>query len=53
MNIRTVEQLTDTLSNDLAWRKKELAEVKALVEARNVSDQRHIFFILIGRVLLN
>jgi hypothetical protein len=52
MNIRTVEQLTDTLSNDLAWRKKELAEVKALVEARNVSDQRHRLLIRSGICIL-
>jgi hypothetical protein len=41
MSIRTAEQLSDKLSKDLAWRKKELSEIKALVEARNVSNQRH------------
>jgi len=41
MSIRTLEQLTDHLANDLAWRKRELSEVKGLVEAKNASDQRH------------
>jgi len=41
MKIRTTEQLSDRLAADLAWRKKELAEIKSLVETRNVSDQRH------------
>lgn len=41
MSIRTLEQLSDKLSNDLAWRKRELSEVKGLVETKNVSDQRH------------
>jgi hypothetical protein len=41
MSIRTAEQLSDKLSTDLAWRKKELSEIKSLVEAKNVSDQRH------------
>ncbi|RAM48038.1 MAG: hypothetical protein C6Y22_30135 [Hapalosiphonaceae cyanobacterium JJU2] len=41
MSIRTAEQLIDKLSADLAWRKKELSEIKSLVEAKNVSDQRH------------
>lgn len=41
MNIRTLEQLNNILSEDLSWRKKELAEVRSLVELRNVSNQRH------------
>lgn len=41
MSIRTAEQLSDKLSNDLAWRKKELSEFKALVEDKSVSDQTH------------
>ncbi|WP_017319412.1 MAE_28990/MAE_18760 family HEPN-like nuclease [Mastigocladopsis repens] len=41
MSIRTAEQLSDKLSGDLAWRKKELSEIKSLVEAKNVSEQRH------------
>ncbi len=41
MSIRTLEQLTDKLAEDLAWRKRELSEVKSLVEAKKVSQQRH------------
>lgn len=41
MSIRTAEQLSDRLATDLAWRKKELSEMKSLIEAKNVSDQRH------------
>lgn len=52
MSIRTVEQLSDTLSNDLAWRKKELSEVKALVEAKSVSDQRHRALVRSGVCIL-
>jgi hypothetical protein len=52
MSIRTVEQLSDTLSKDLAWRKKELSEVKALVEAKSVSDQRHKVLVRSGVCIL-
>jgi hypothetical protein len=42
MSIRTIENLSDKLAQDLAWRKRELAEIKSLVEAKkDVSDQRH------------
>ncbi|MEL6581536.1 MAG: MAE_28990/MAE_18760 family HEPN-like nuclease [Cyanobacteria bacterium J06621_12] len=41
MKLRTAEQLSDRLSNDLAWRKKELSEVKSLVENRTFSNSRH------------
>jgi hypothetical protein len=52
MSIRTVEELSDKLSNDLAWRKKELSEIKSLVEARNVSDQRHKVLLRSGVCIL-
>lgn len=41
MNIRTAEELITKLSDDLAWRKRELSEVKSLVESRSFSEQRH------------
>ncbi|BCL36731.1 MAE_28990/MAE_18760 family HEPN-like nuclease [Nostoc sp. MS1] len=41
MKVRTSEQLSDKLADDLAWRKKELSEVKSLIELRDVSLQRH------------
>jgi MAE_28990/MAE_18760-like HEPN len=52
MSIRTAEQLIDTLSDDLVWRKKELSEVKALVEAKSVSDQRHKALVRSGVCIL-
>ncbi|MCL1474637.1 MAE_28990/MAE_18760 family HEPN-like nuclease [Argonema antarcticum] len=52
MSIRTVEQLSDKLSADLAWRKKELSEIKSLVEAKNVSDQRHKVLVRSGVCIL-
>ncbi|MEA5570017.1 MAE_28990/MAE_18760 family HEPN-like nuclease [Calothrix sp. UHCC 0171] len=52
MSIRTAEQLSDKLSNDLAWRKKELSEIKSLVEAKNVSAQRHQVLLRSGVCIL-
>lgn len=52
MKVKTAEELSDRLSHELAWRKKELSEVKALVEAKNVSSQRHRVFIRSGICLL-
>jgi hypothetical protein len=52
MSIKTTEQLINALSNDLAWRKKELSEMKSLVEARSVSDQRHRALVRSGVCIL-
>ena len=52
MSVRTVEQLSDKLSEELAWRKKELSEFKSLVELKNVSLQRHNALIRSGVVIL-
>lgn len=52
MSIRTAEQLSDKLSNDLAWRKKELSEFKALVEDKSVSDQTHRALVRSGVCIL-
>ena len=41
MKLRTTEQLSDKLSNELAWRKKELSEVKSLVETKSFSPSKH------------
>lgn len=41
MKIRTAEQLSDKLAEDLAWRKKELAAMKSLVESKTFSRQQH------------
>ena len=52
MSIRTAEQLSDKLATDLAWRKKELSEMKSLIEAKNVSDQRHKVLVRSGVCIL-
>ena len=52
MSIRTEEELSDRLATDLAWRKKELSEMKSLIEAKNVSDQRHKVLVRSGVCIL-
>jgi MAE_28990/MAE_18760-like HEPN len=52
MSIRTEEQLSDRLNTDLAWRKKELAEIKSSIEAKNVSEQRHKLLVRSGVCIL-
>lgn len=52
MSVRTTEDLNNILSSDLAWRKKELSEVKALVETKNISDQRHKALVRSGVCIL-
>jgi len=52
MSIRTAEQLIDRLATDLVWRKKELSEMKSLIEAKNVSPQRHKALVRSGVCIL-
>jgi hypothetical protein len=52
MSIRTEEELSDRLATDLAWRKKELSQMKSLIEAKNVSDQRHKVLVRSGVCIL-
>lgn len=52
MKLRTEEELSDRLATDLAWRKKELSEMKSLIEAKNVSDQRHKVLVRSGVCIL-
>lgn len=40
MSIRTLEHLSDALSDELAWRRKELSSVKFLVDAGHLSFSR-------------
>lgn len=40
MSIRTVEQLSDALSDDIVWRKKELSSIKLTLENRTLSSNR-------------
>lgn len=37
MKIRTLEQLSDKLASELAWRKKELSALKALIDLKSFS----------------
>ncbi|WP_330202804.1 MAE_28990/MAE_18760 family HEPN-like nuclease [Cyanobacterium sp. DS4] len=52
MKIRTIEQLSDILAEDLAWRKKELSEVKSLIELKDISEQKHKLFLRSGICIL-
>ena len=52
MNIRTEEQLSARLATDLTWRKKELSEMKSLIEAKSVSDQKHQVLVRSGVCIL-
>lgn len=44
MTMRTLEQLSDSLAKDLVWRKKELADLRSLIESAMPSSK--------GKVLL-
>ena len=35
MKIRTLEQLSDKLAEELAWRKKELSILKSLIDSKD------------------
>jgi hypothetical protein len=52
MKIRTTEELSDRLANDLVWRKKELAEVKSLINLRKFSSPRYNALIRSGVCIL-
>jgi hypothetical protein len=52
MKLKTAEQLSDRLSRDLAWRKKELSEVKSLIETKSFSDSKHKALVRSGICLL-
>ncbi len=40
MKIRTLDDLSNTLSSQLAWRKKELSEIKYLLEAASIPKHK-------------
>jgi hypothetical protein len=52
MKIRTVEALNKILSDDIIWRKKELSEVKSLIETKSFSSQKHNALIRSGICIL-
>jgi len=40
MKIRTLDDLSNSLSSQLAWRKKELSEIKYLIESRSIPKHK-------------
>jgi hypothetical protein len=52
MSIRTTEELSNKLSEDLAWRKKEVSAIKSLVETRNFSTEKHNVLVRSGICIL-
>ena len=52
MSVRTLEQLYDFLSGELAWRTKELVTLKALVEQTSPSRERRRVLLRAGVALL-
>ena len=53
MKIRTVGQLNETLSDELAWRKKELSTLKLLAEEKNNAAGKRDTLIRSGVALLH
>lgn len=50
--IRTAEQLSDRLAEDLVWRKKELSELKRLIEAGSLSRSKNSLLLRSGITML-
>jgi MAE_28990/MAE_18760-like HEPN len=50
--IRTLQHLSDKLSEDLAWRKKELAQIRSLVETRSFKRDRNNVLVRSGIAML-
>jgi hypothetical protein len=52
MKIRTLENLNQRLTDDLIWRKKEIADLKGLIETRSFSPRKHNALLRSGVTLL-
>jgi hypothetical protein len=52
MKIRTHEQLFDLLTNEIAWRKKELSDFKSLIETKDFAPSKHHALVRAGIMLL-
>jgi hypothetical protein len=52
MKIRTLEDLNQRLTEDLIWRKKEISDLKSLIETRNFSTSKHNALLRSGVTLL-
>ncbi|MEH2082139.1 MAG: MAE_28990/MAE_18760 family HEPN-like nuclease [Nostoc sp.] len=52
MKIRTLEQLSDKLAEELAWRKKELSALKALIDGKSFSSGKQKALLRSGITML-
>jgi hypothetical protein len=52
MKIRTLEDLNKRLTEDLIWRKKEISDLKSLIETRSFSKSKHNAVLRSGVILL-
>jgi hypothetical protein len=52
MKIRTLEHLNQRLTDDLIWRKKEISDLKSLIESKNFSTSKHNAILRSGVTLL-
>jgi hypothetical protein len=52
MKIRTLEHLNELLSDNLAWRKKEISDLKSLIETKSFSASKHNAVLRSGVTLL-
>ncbi|MGL5872643.1 MAG: MAE_28990/MAE_18760 family HEPN-like nuclease [Xenococcaceae cyanobacterium] len=52
MKIRSLEQLNQRLTEDLIWRKKEISDLKSLIETRSFSPSKHNALLRSGVMLL-
>ncbi len=50
--IRTLEQLSDSLAADLVWRKKELADLKSLIETAKTASSKEKALLRSGTTIL-
>jgi MAE_28990/MAE_18760-like HEPN len=50
--IRTLEQLSDRLAEDLAWRKQELSALKSLIETASISSSKEKMLLRSGITIL-
>lgn len=52
MKIRSLEQLNQRLTEDLIWRKKEISDLKSLIETKSFSSSKHKAVLSSGVTLL-
>lgn len=52
MTIRTLEQLSDSLAKDLVWRKKELANLRSLIDNSSISSSQERVLLRSGITIL-